>query len=187
MTIILWTNSLSGPIFNIFSIWHAQRLFKRRMIKNQTPDTFMTQKEANQWFEGTSMDLSFKYSILIKNMWLTCFYTSLIPTAMYILLIGLILTYMSEKYLVLRRYKRPERLNQSLHSISIEYFEFAPLLLSIGNIFSQCIIHYLDKISRIHIAIIVLGFINMILPMQKIIDKIIGICYKVKVKNEISY
>ena len=106
------------------------------MIKHQDPETFMTQKEANGWFEGSPMDLSFKYSILIKNMWLTCLYTSLIPTAVYILLVGLILTYLSEKYLLLRRYKRPERYNQSLHSMSIEYFEFAPLLLSIGNIFS---------------------------------------------------
>ena len=120
-------------------------------------------------------------------MWLSCLYTSLIPTAMYILLVGLVLTYFSEKYLVLRRYNRPERLNQSLHNISIEYIEFAPLLLSIGNIFSQYVIHDLKDINKIHIAIIIVGLFNMILPMQKIVNKISSICYKTKIQNNVSY
>lgn len=187
MTIILWTNSLSSPILNVFSIWHAQRLIKRRMIAGLDENSYMTQKEANYWFEGSPIDLSFKYSVIIKNVWLSCLYTSLIPTAMYILLVGLVLTYFSEKYLVLRRYNRPERLNQSLHNISIEYIEFAPLLLSIGNIFSQYVIHDLKDINKIHIAIIIVGLFNMILPMQKIVNKISSICYKTKIQNNVSY
>jgi len=42
MTIILWTNSLSSPILNVFSIWHAQRLFKRRVIAGLDDKSYMT-------------------------------------------------------------------------------------------------------------------------------------------------
>ena len=45
----------------------------------------------------------------------------------------------------------------------------------------------LKNISRIHIAIIIVGLFNMILPMQKIINYLSSVVYKVKVRNHISY
>ena len=83
------------------------------------------------------IDLSFKYSNMLKNVWLTVTYSTLTPIAIPMFIINIFLTYIVEKYLLLRRFNRPKRTNPHLHNQAIEYLEFTLVFLCIGNFFVQ--------------------------------------------------
>ena len=67
----------------------------------------LAQIDANKLFEGIAISLVDKYAELISLLFFTAFYISFIPIASVITIIGLILFYFVNKYLLLFRYKKP--------------------------------------------------------------------------------
>lgn len=94
----------------------------------------MSQKEANKLFEGPHFDMSKEYAGLIKTMWLSAFYAPVMPFGIVISLLGIIFSYITDKYLLLRRYSRPFVLKADLNYEMLKYLELVPLFLSIGSI-----------------------------------------------------
>ena len=64
-------------------------------------------------------------------------YSSIVPLAVPFLLLNIVLSYFSDKYLLLRRYARPRRMNNNLHGMVMEYLEYTPLLLALGDVFAR--------------------------------------------------
>lgn len=72
-----------------------------------------------------------KYPVLIKTMWLTALYAPLIPIGIPISIVALFIYYWVEKYLVLRRFKRPAIISASLNKEMTELLEMVPFLMAV--------------------------------------------------------
>lgn len=75
-----------------------------------------------------------KYPVLIKTMWITGFYIPLIPIAVPISIAALIICYWVDKYLILRRYKRPPVLSADLNKEMTELLEIVPFMMGVKKI-----------------------------------------------------
>lgn len=53
-------------------------------------------------FEGPPVDMSIKYSNVLKIMYVSTFFANLLPTCLIVGIIALLLVYWSDKYLLLR-------------------------------------------------------------------------------------
>lgn len=112
---IALSQAILTPLLNYFSIFKLLRIYKRYSIKKAGDNSITTQQEANNWFEGNPCELSSKYAHGIKIMWLIGFYSPLVP-ALYIHgMVALFFTYWMDKYLLLRRYARPQLLGGALN------------------------------------------------------------------------
>ncbi|KRX03843.1 hypothetical protein PPERSA_04638 [Pseudocohnilembus persalinus] len=160
------------PFNNYFSIFKLLRMWKRYKIKTtrekEGESCVITQGEANFWFEGNPLELYGKYAHILKMMWMTGFYSPLLPLLQIITVFALCLTYWVDKLLLFKRYARLPLLSRDLNKQMIELLEYYPLSLSIGNIFFQNIINDGYNVSGYDIASIVLSAINFIIPSSSI-------------------
>jgi len=120
------------------------------------------------------MDLSHKYSNLMKNIWMTCTYCSIIPLALPLLVANLVMSYLADKYLLLRRYVRPKRMNSNLHHQIVESFEYTPLFLAIGDLFARFANNDAAslKLGPLHFVMLFFALLNIFLPMSSIIKSV---------------
>ena len=132
--IILLIAVILGPVFSIMNPWYFMRLCKRRSIKKQGKLCTLTQKQANLWFEGPAIDMAQCYSVVLKSLWLTAFYAPVLPIGLPISLVGLFLTYWTDKYLLLNRYVKPLELGKTLSQSMAEFLELTPFFFALGNL-----------------------------------------------------
>lgn len=107
---LLISNAILPPLMGLFDIWHLYRLIQRRNVSDS-----MGQKETNEIYGGPDMDLAYKYCILLKDIGMSLIFMNLIPLSIYILWFNLVMKYIVEKYLILRRYRRPDRMSDDLN------------------------------------------------------------------------
>ena len=112
--------------------------------------------------------MSAKYSACMKTMWMSAFYASVIPFGIVISIIGLILVYFIDKWLLLRRYTRPHLLNAKLNKEMIEYLEFVPLFMSIGSLIFHLKVYDTDVSHSWDILAIIFSSTNFIFPSASI-------------------
>jgi hypothetical protein len=74
----------------------------------------MTQREANELYEGTDPDTANLYATTMLTVFVTVFYTPLLPIAPLISLAGVIYKYWVEKVVLLRRNKIPQMFEQQM-------------------------------------------------------------------------
>ena len=123
-----------GPLFSILNPFYYMRLYKRWRIKSQGKSCTLTQKQANLWFEGPAIDMAQCYAGVLKSLWLTAFYAPVLPIGLPISLIGLFLTYWTDKYLLLNRYVKPLELGKTLSQSMAEFLELTPFFFALGNL-----------------------------------------------------
>jgi len=131
-TIIL--NAIYAPLLSYFSVEYFYTLCRRKYALWKGPKAIMTQAEANTLFEAPHHHMPYKYSNLIKTMLLTSFYAPAMPIAILISIIGLVVTYWVDKYLLLRRNSFPVPLNNQLSDSMLEYLEWMAFTFSAGNV-----------------------------------------------------
>ena len=117
--------------------------------------------------------MAYKYGILVKTMWFTSFYSSIIPFGIFCSLINVVLTYFLDKYLILRRYARTPLLSSDLNNAMVESLEYCPFFMSLGSIFFHKIL-YDPPTSDMIADFIALGLssINFIFPTAKFNDMV---------------
>lgn len=75
--------------------------FYKKWLQKKGADTEycdkMTQRQAHRFFEGMDMDMADKYATLIRTILLASFYAPAIPFALIFSLMGLLLTYWTDK------------------------------------------------------------------------------------------
>jgi len=64
-------------------------------------------------------------------MWVTAFYAPLIPLGIPISLAALIIYYWVEKYLIIKRHKRPPIISPSLNKEMTDLLEIVPLFMAV--------------------------------------------------------
>lgn len=183
---LMLNNAILPPIMNTLDFWHGVRLLRQRKIRVEGEKCLLTQREANQIYMGPTLDLSYKYSSLLKNIWMSVMYSSIVPLSLPFLLLNVFLAYLSDKYLLLRRYARPCRLNSNLHAQAVEYLEYTPILLAIGDLFARFAnTDSTDsiKLGPFHYVMLFFALMNMFLPMTSIV-KSFNRRFAPKVKRE---
>lgn len=93
----------------------------------------MSQKELNELYELPSMDISFKYSFLVKSIAMTLFYLPIFPLGVVIILFGLVFAYCLERFNFTKLYKRPEMLNDKICLFYVQYFAVILFAYGVGN------------------------------------------------------
>jgi len=129
-----------GPLSNLFNPWYFLRLYRRWKAKRQGSNCKLTQEEANLLFEGPPIDIAQNYANVLKTIWVTAFYAPVLPIGVPLAVLGLFLSYWTDKYLLLNRYVRPSALGKSLSLWMAEYLELSPFFFAVGNIVFRSLI-----------------------------------------------
>jgi len=165
-----------GPLANLFNPWYFWRIYRRWKIQREGPNCSLTQREANLLFEGPPIDIAQCYANILKTVWVTAFYAPVLPIGIPISVVGLFISYWTDKYLLLNRYVKPSALGKSLSLWMAEYLELSPFFFAVGNIVFRSLIKKTpdDNIDDpILPTILALGisFAHFVIPVYPIAKK----------------
>jgi len=171
------SNTFFLPIYNLLDPFYFLNLYIQRQFLKLGDTAVVTQKTANSMFEGPLPNMSNKYAQLIKTMLLNAFYAPGMPIATLFSLLGVALTYWSDKYTFLRRNALPPALNHQLNTTMMDYLDLMVLTFGVGNVmFTACLVQsdgqlsYSQDINNKNIMYLTLGLsvLNFVLPMKEI-------------------
>lgn len=110
------------------------------------------------------------YAHIVKTVWITFFYAALVPISILFALLGLILYYWVQKYLIINRYSRPFLLSDDLNIQMIDMIEYSPIFMAAGAIWFDYV--YNDSLPNlVHIINFVsfgVACIELILPAERL-------------------
>lgn len=133
----------------------------------------ITQQEANVLYEGSTLNIPSCFASILNVMLFSAFYASVVPMGPLLGVITLCLYYWVFKYALLVNARVPKSLGKRISMEMIEYAEYVPLLLALGDFIFVRIFY--DKNSLYNLIAIILCCINFLLPMKIINKKIIKI------------
>ena len=105
----------------------------RQSIIEKKQKTSYNQKELNEIYELSSMNVAAKYSYIGKTLLMSFFYVPIFPLGLGISLLGFILGYWLEKYNFANMYKKPEMLNRQIAEFYSNYFVLILFVYGIGD------------------------------------------------------
>ena len=126
VTPILWTCNIDLIIKKI-QIW----IIESRI--NPDLHHYKTQKELNDLYELPDMEISYKYSYIMKTLLMAFFYIPIFPLGVLISFIGLIVGYFLELFNFTHLYKKPEMLNEKMCKFYVDYFIVNLFVFAIGD------------------------------------------------------
>ncbi len=109
-----------------------------------------------------------RYAEVIKTIWFTFLYATLVPAGTLITLFGLIFYYWIDKYNLLRRSTIKSNISGKLALVSMKLLDFSLILMPIGSIIFDDPIRHTVHWSTIVMSCI--GLIYMFIPMDKLLD-----------------
>jgi len=125
------TNALLFPLLTFFDPFYIWKVFWQRRAEKQGDKNKLTQMEANILFEGQIFHMPKKYAGLSKVVLLTTFYAPAIPFAFIFTIIGLIIWFWTDKYVLLRRLALPQSINHDLTDSMVEYLEWSTVTFAV--------------------------------------------------------
>ena len=132
MATIFLSNSLLTPIFWIFNFNYLIKQIQICWIEKQKKHN-LTQRILNSIYELPDMEISYKYSFIVRSLMMSFFYIPIFPLGMLISFIGFIFGYFLEKLNFSRMYKRPEMLNSRICEFYSNYFILNFFMLGVGD------------------------------------------------------
>ena len=127
------TNSYMSSIFNYFDIVWGVKLLKRRHALKKGENCKLTQTEANSLFEGHPVDMALRFANVNKTLIFTGLFVAYIPLGFVFSMIGFIVVYWVDKFLILRRYVCANKLSNRLPKAMLHSAEWFLLAYAIGN------------------------------------------------------
>ena len=128
------TNSYMSSIFNYFDIVWGVKLLKRRKALKDGPASKLTQIEANILFEGHPVDLALRYANVNKTAIYTAIFTPFIPIGLVFSMLGLLICFWVDKYLLLRRYVCANKISKSLANAMFAAGQWFLVAFTFGNL-----------------------------------------------------
>ncbi|CAD8108585.1 unnamed protein product [Paramecium sonneborni] len=159
------TNALLVPLSAYFNIFYLIKKLKQMRIEKNTD---LNQIEANKLFEGPQVSFYDQYAYLCKTTWLTLFFAPIIPISILFGLIGLILYYWIQKYLLLRRNCKPPFQSSHLDREMLSLLDLSPLLLSTMQFLIDYSFHSTQLCQTINVASLVISGLELIIPTYRI-------------------
>ena len=156
VTTIMWTINV-GCILKLVKQWLIGK--KEKIHYNQ--------KELNEIYELSPMNVAAKYSYIVKTLLMSFLYVPIFPLGLGISLLGFILGYWLEKYNFANMYKKPEMLNRQIVEFYSNYFVIIFFVYGIGD---YVFLHDVyDKQTWPLINIIIFGIL-IILPYNQLLS-----------------
>jgi hypothetical protein len=111
---ILIADMFTTPVFRLFNIpdW-----IKRNFIAPKA----RTQDAMNNFYRGAIWNLAERYTDMIKTIFVGFFYSTILPSGLFITAFAMLTTYWVDKYSLLRIWRRPPALDESLAVQSRQY------------------------------------------------------------------
>jgi hypothetical protein len=75
-------------------------------------------------FEGVDFDIALKYAGIMSTMFASAFYAPIIPVALVWSIIAMICNYWADKYVLVRRCKKPDSLSAKISREMTELLEW---------------------------------------------------------------
>lgn len=125
--------SFISPIFQVFSIPYFIKLYKMWRERRKGENCKLTQRQANDLFEGPQMNIASVYANSTLLVLIVCLYAPIHPLLPLIALLGIFVQYWVEKYLLLRRYSIPEATGNQMANFYASILPYALLIYAIGN------------------------------------------------------
>ena len=124
-----------NPLIMLFDYVVILKRCKRCWEKTKGDDCKLTQREANELYEGSVIDVENNLSNFL-NLILTClFYSPIVPQAIPIALIGAVLNYWVSKWMLANVHKHPDELSDLLTAFFVNLLPFASVLWAGAYIF----------------------------------------------------
>ena len=137
LAMTIFYNSVSvafvSTIMYFFNIGYVIKRLRICWEIRKGAESKMTQRQANELFEGPKVDMAMLYARTGMLYLLICFYTPLVPGIAIVGAIGIFLQYWIEKYLLLRRHRVPEAMGSAMAKFYSGLIPLGMLLYSIGN------------------------------------------------------
>jgi MFS family permease len=108
--IVLFLISLIIPLIYRTVVWYVVK-------RKPRTDHYLKKK-----FEGAEFRTDELHKLLVKSVWMSLFFSVLVPFMIIITFVGLICMYWISKYNLLRRYKRPSSNDNTISVVVIRYF-----------------------------------------------------------------
>ena len=172
MTTLFITNAIIPPLHYYLSPMYCIRRYKMRRAQKKG---FISQGSANDLFEGPPVNMAKRYANVTKTMLMTFFYAPILPVSFLISGIALFVEYWVDKYLLLRRHARPNRLSGDLANYMTKTIPWAVLVYSIMNYIYMELLNPGDSTLAFVWLMIVIGYI--FIP----IELLFGYCKKIDV------
>ncbi|KAL4491908.1 hypothetical protein ABPG72_006163 [Tetrahymena utriculariae] len=139
-------------------------------FKRQGPKCTLTQEEANKLCEFPLHEIEIGYVDIMKTMYITIFYSSVVPVGIIISMIGFCFYYWAQKYVILKERTVDKQISVKLSIEMTEYLEFIILIYASSNLLFKY--QTVGQISYLQIIGLILGFCYSILPIQLIVEKV---------------
>ena len=173
----IFLSNMSVTSFLVFiDIGYQIKKFKRWIYEKSSwvlLHSDVTQQEANLIYEGSTLNIPSCYGAILNVMLFSGFYASVVPLGPLLGIITLIIYYWVFKYTLLINSKMPKALGKRVSMEMIEFTEYVPLLLALGDFIFVKIFYQQNSIFNL-IAII-LCCVNFLLPMKYINKRLIKI------------
>ncbi|CAK66150.1 unnamed protein product (macronuclear) [Paramecium tetraurelia] len=172
--LIFITNSIMPWLTLLLDVNYFYKLYVRRKIIKQGENCKYTQNEANQAFEGPTIDLSQKYAKLCKTLLFTFLYAALLPLGVCFTFLSIVCIYWTEKYLLIRRDSKPAPTGSAMAEAMIDfYIELILLLFSLGCTFWEWVNY--DKVHILTWLQLGLSTLHYFIPISKICGCIVDL------------
>lgn len=162
-------NAVGNPMANLMDPDYFLMLMKKWFYKRQSSKCLLTQQEANDICEYPRHEIERSYADIMTMMYVTIFYSTVVPLGQIIGIVGLIFYYWVEKYIVLRRKTIKKTLSVHLSLEMTEYLEMIILIYSISSILFKYQLGF--DIEAVSIITATFGCLYTLLPVQLFVDK----------------
>ncbi|CAI2378713.1 unnamed protein product [Moneuplotes crassus] len=165
---IVITISLVSPFSYLFDPAYLVKLCKRWREERKGEKSKLTQRQANELFEGPPLDMAQRYSNTMLLFCMAVFYVFPMPIISVISLLGALFQYWLEKYLLLKRHKVPEPFGETMAQIFSNMIPFFCLLYGTSLYIFSTVLS--EGKGWIGLAAFVLTLLYMILPFRQILN-----------------
>lgn len=124
-------NAILPLIFSLLNPEYFFQKIQQKRCENNQESLAKTQAEMNKLFEGPALIMSNEYAAIVNTLWFSLFYVMVLPVGIAISLVGVVLYYFANKYLIVRRYSRPQLLSTDLNSKMVELLELCPFIMAV--------------------------------------------------------
>jgi hypothetical protein len=131
---IILSNAILSPLLLYLNLGYAFRRYQQWALERAGDMNKATQQQANNLFEGPLYDIAVRYSNLNKTFLICCFYGPILPQTFLITLASFVVEYLVSKYLLLRRFRRPEMLGNDLSKIMLKFIAIGAIVLCTSTI-----------------------------------------------------
>ncbi len=116
----------------------------------------------------SSYKMGKRYAEIIKTMWFTFLYSTLIPVGAIASLIGLAIYYWVDKYNLLRRSSVSQKISGKLAIKCVKLLDLTLILRSIGGLLFDYQLR--GEFNTYEITFLFIGLVYLVLPLNKILN-----------------